>query len=59
LESTIRHDHHLPSLPGDDWHSVALAPELISSSATAMDKLALAMRASLAVRNPKVSRILR
>ena len=38
---TIRYDHHLPSWPADDWHSVALAPELISSSATAMDKLAL------------------
>ena len=49
LESTIRHDHHLPSWPGDDWHSVALAPELISSSATAMDELALVTRASLAI----------
>jgi hypothetical protein len=38
----------LPSWPGDDWHSVALAPELISSSATAMDELALVTRASLA-----------
>jgi hypothetical protein len=47
-ESTIRYDHHLPSWPGDDWHSVALAPELISSSATAMDEPALATRASLA-----------
>jgi hypothetical protein len=41
LESTIRYDHHLPSWPGDDWHSVALAPELISSSTTAMDGPAL------------------
>src|SRR6478735_3694005 len=48
LESTIRHDHHLPSWPGDDWHSVALAVELISSSATAMDKPALVTHASLA-----------
>src|SRR4029077_18958027 len=48
LEATIRHDHHLPSWPGDDWHSVAFAAELISSSATAMDKLALVTRASLA-----------
>jgi hypothetical protein len=39
LESTIRHDHRLPSWLGEDWHSVALAPELISSSATAMDEL--------------------
>jgi hypothetical protein len=38
----------LPSWPGDDWHSVALAPELISSSATAMDELALVTRALLA-----------
>src|SRR5580765_1348041 len=45
---TIRYDHHLPSWPGDDWPSVALAPELISSSATAMDEPALATRASLA-----------
>src|SRR6476659_4240736 len=37
----MRYDHHLPSWPGDDWHSVALAPELISSSATAMDGPAL------------------
>ena len=44
LESTIRYDHHLPSWPGDDWHSVALAPELISSSTTAMNELALVMR---------------
>ena len=44
LESTMRHDHHLPSWPGDDWHSVALAPELISSSATAMHELALVTR---------------
>jgi hypothetical protein len=48
LESTIRHDHHLPSWPGDDWHSVALAAELISSSATAINELALVTRASLA-----------
>jgi len=27
----MRHDHHLPSWPGDDRHSVALAAELISS----------------------------
>src|SRR6476660_4398600 len=44
----MRYDHHLPSWLGDDWHSVALAPELISSSATAMDALALVTRASLA-----------
>jgi hypothetical protein len=50
LESTIRHDHHLPSWPGDDWHSAALAPELISSSAIAMAELALVKRASLANR---------
>ena len=49
LESTIRYDHHLASWPGDDWHSVALATELISSSATAMDELALVTRASLAI----------
>ena len=48
LESTIRHDHHLPSWPGDDWHSVALAPELISRSATAMEETALVTRVSLA-----------
>ena len=48
LESTMRHDHHLPSWPGDDWHSVALAPELISRSATAMEETALVTRASLA-----------
>jgi hypothetical protein len=46
----------LPSWPGDDWHSVALAAELISSSATAMDKLALV---TLLIRNLKASRILR
>ena len=53
LESTIRYDHHLPSWPGDDWHSVALAAELISSSTTAMDELALVTRASLAARSAR------
>ena len=41
LEFTIRHDHRLPSWLGEDWHSVALAPELISSSATAVAEMAL------------------
>ena len=55
LESTIRYDHHLPSWPGDDWHSVALAPELISSSATAVDELALVTRLGMQGSNGDLS----